>query len=372
LQPPDDNDRPVVRKWDVKFETPPEAAQLAINGDCASFFEKRFVAEFDIKIPKSAYRTLYPLKNGYSPPPETRSPRCLASQALKQAVSVVPERARPPKALVDNAIDSSVLRDSIRPADNMYDSVTFQVFAPSVERARELAQTIVSIYGEAFSVPLQQSYKVAIKSNREDLARSREKVAKLETELAGVNKQLDGLKEYEDIKAESLVTFTEKLRALNVDMAETKGRLTTSEKLVAESARNSSTNNQAAALKAQAVIQLAGEEAKRSEIEKILKNGALRLELVDKQGALQEEIYGERIACQEQNVADCLGARKDAEECPVPDSKVIIRPIKWQPPKDEPKAQSSSANGYPAASYPSAAPTAYGTAPYSAAAPNPR
>jgi hypothetical protein len=176
------------------------------------------------------------------------------------------------------------------------------------------------------------------------------------------------LKGYVDVDEKSLATFTEKRRMVDVDMVETKARIDACDKVLSQKDIPVVTPlDRVRAIQITAQIELNGQQAKRAAVEKILKDGARRLALLNLVEDKTAEVADEKkkIPDDEAAIPEFIVSRKAWEACPIAGGKVVIRPLKWEPPKEAPKAQTQSGYGYPPGYYPS-------TAPYSSTAPNPR
>jgi hypothetical protein len=342
--PRDDNAGPVISKWNLKFEISQEPLRLPANFARSQFIERRYVAEFDVDVPPS---TLF---GNQGSPAWHSNPIDPAVANLREILRFAPGPQRPSDGLVEEALGATMTAPPICAAKEGHPLTKLRVFAPTADRARIMVQAMLSIYGSGRWVPYQEAYRDSIKADREKLSQERKMTANARAEVADCDKQLESLKGYDDIRAESLVTFTEKRRMLDVDMTYTKARIDACNNILnAREAPTALRIQQAEAIKAAAEIDLAGQEAERTKIETILKNGSRRLELLEKKDkAVLQETDAEWFDEMEKSLATCISERKGWEACPILGGKVVIRPIKWEPPKeDPPKGQ-----GYPPAYQP--------------------
>jgi len=210
----------------------------------------------------------------------------------------------------------------------------FTLVAAATDRAKQLAEAVLSAYDYGFSFPYHQQMVERLKYWEPMLVEERREAKKIEDELTACRKQLEDLNPWADIAAESLTNLTTQQRLIAVEEAGVKARIAACEKLLkkpypprrAEQAENAKTA---------AEIELVGLAAKRAAIEEIIEKGRKRIDLQASVSSLSARQRNEPVllAAIERYVA----RYKESIDKKLPfaevQGKIIIRRIRWEQPR---------------------------------------
>jgi len=212
----------------------------------------------------------------------------------------------------------------------------FEVLAPTPERAEQLVEGILALYDYGLSVRMQQEYLKLRQAAEKTLPELREAIPKKQDELALAERQLEALKDFEDIDKESIVNFRAQLRLIAVERAGIEARIDACNKIVAklEVVRHAQRIEQVETVKITTEIELVGLVAKQNAIEKIVEAGERRIELIDQVAELRGQlgIAKDHLSRTEGRIGDYEKARKHYEPFEIQDNKVVIHPVKWTAP----------------------------------------
>lgn len=340
---------PVIPKRELTFEQSAEEYPLPLNVPDPKLLEQRYIAVFrSVGLPKG--RRLDVPKHPVSP-----NLRSLYAMAFRSGgtgypplfpglVRNVPKDRLPAEDILSVLTTQggsliSVRRESCPNPDDPgtpLEYYAFQVRAPTVERAKELVEALLVLYDYGLSYPVQQEYLQLGRDAEKELPKLRDASEKAQQELARTEKQLEALKDFEDLGEETLVDFRTQLRLISVDMAGTKARIDACNKILAgRKDLGPSRIEQVETVKITAEIELVGLAARKDAIEKIVELGQRRVELFNQTTKLRHDAVHARGAVSDalNKTAEYETARKQYEPFPIQDAKVVIHPIRWEQPK---------------------------------------
>ena len=207
---------------------------------------------------------------------------------------------------------------------------SFELMAPSPERAEELVRGLLSLYDYGVYYPIQRECLRLKRESEGRLPKYRATLKEAEKELAESAEQLEQLKEYEDVNKEALVHFTTQLRLISVDLAGIRARIEACNKILAKPVKPSRVE-QVETVKITAEIELVGVEARKAAIEEIVEKGRRRVELLGSAEAARKKVssYKSTISSRETRIAGYEADRRELMPFPIQDGKVTIHPIKW-------------------------------------------
>lgn len=261
--------------------------------------------------------------------------------AVVKLLDQMPASDQPPKELRD-ILDTPYLQIT-RGGQSSYGGapeqfpvfpVEVRIYAPTPERAEGLSRELVSLYKVGLVVPEQQNLLREMKQLSANLQKDRAAIAEVEKKIADTNMKVGALSDYKDVDKAALPTYIAQRRLLDVDTAGTKARIDACDKILKHGA---SVTEQVEGVKIAAEIELAGLEAKRSAVDKIVESGNRRIELAAELVQLKKS-----AANLSQRISDDDGGRtykgvvlESWEKCPVVDGEVTISPVVWRNPNDD-------------------------------------
>jgi hypothetical protein len=230
------------------------------------------------------------------------------------------------------------------------------LLAPSAERAKQLAEAVLSAYDYGLSLPYHQQMVERLTQLESALVEQRGESKKLEDTLAACQKQLDELKPWSDITKESLTNLTTQQRLIAVEEAGLKARIATCERMLKEAERGNLRGQRRAeqveTAKTTAEIELVGLSAKRAAIDELIEKGRKQIDFQARLFSLNQQ--RSRFAIQ--RIGSAVAAYKQSIEENLPfaqvQGKIVIRRIRWEEPGapvpgPAPKAGSPSPGGTP-------------------------
>jgi chromosome segregation ATPase len=203
------------------------------------------------------------------------------------------------------------------------------MFTPTVERAKELAEGILLIYDNGVFGPLLQADESFKRQHQALLDWYRQRLAEAEQANAENEKELDQLKQYEDLSREVLTNLTTQLWQIAVDKAGVEARIKACEKL---RGKPDGANAEVERLKTAAEIELTGLQAREGAVKDVVAKGRKRAQLVNTldRARLWAVSWEANILHEEAAVAYYEDQLKRYQPFPIVDNKVTIRPVKWQ------------------------------------------
>lgn len=334
---------PVMPKCDIKFVISNDPQPMPAAEDTLPVIGEKYFTRFEMVIPPDAFES----RGNYSLNDNERRVRSLfqaftmqlPADTIGRSVELLPSGVRPKGdigAFFSPRFGIGGLQSLPGKNSNFLTySVNVQLFTTSNGDPQVRVRSLCDIYTYEMSIPEQEEF---IKQAKDHVAKAAKLHRYIEIRLAASEsdkKQLASLSDFADITPASLETFRSQRRLLDVDGAGLKARVDACEKIL-KGGPASATATQVESVKVTAEIELAGLEAKRAEIDRIIQNGQERLDLRSKVDHEQEKL--ERLA----NDADI--AVRDAEtavdcarqwaKCPIPGA-VHTNPIKWEAPKSK-------------------------------------
>ena len=207
---------------------------------------------------------------------------------------------------------------------------TFEVLAPTAERAKELSHGMLALLDYGFYWPEHRALLHELKSREKELSDWRAKLAPVEAEVGKLDKELERQAEYRDIDAELLRSLVTQQRLIAVDLAGVTARLEACGELLRET-RPSSKRDRVEELKVTGEIELVGLAAKKSAIDVLVKAATAREETLKKlsNAKASQKKHELNIRGYERKVAELQTAVEMSP--PVVKGDVTIRRIEWDP-----------------------------------------
>ena len=336
----DDVTEPILPKCDVIFENSSQFEYIADVDEELS--EQKFMAEFRTRIPRLDLELTRRSRAVPDWVEENERPQLVLSMFQKNFrygqkqrkdfsafLKEIPEERRP-RSEVFNPL---VRITKASATESKYQEWSFQVFALTPDQAKEVVESLLSIYDYGLSLPMQKQFVRRKVLAAKELAQAREQFEQGKVNVDEWNSQLERMKEYEDVDSKALTTYLEQQRMIDVELSGIKARIDACNKLLGQPKANlpSSRAEQIETIKITAEIELVGLTAKRSTISTIVQNSQNRLALLKKvSGSWVQQSQLERaISVLETNITLCIAGRKAWEACPLERETVAIRPIKW-------------------------------------------
>lgn len=332
---------PVIPERELTFEVSEEAVSRKLTTPDPGLLEQRYVAVFRSEESSSrrGSRPRAPVE------PYLQEMLVLGFQGfrrpgmLQKVVANVPQERMPAKDILDvlsacitqrSAYFTHDLVGTADPYERKYYQ-SFEVLAPTPERAEELVRGLLSVYDYGVYYPIQRELLRLKRVSEGRLPESRAALKEAEKELTECEEQLDPLKEYEDLNEEALVHFTTQLRLISVELAGIDARIGACNKILAKGV-SPSHREQVEAVKITAEIELVGVAARKAAIEEIVEKGRRRVELLGSVEAARSKVSRSEsiLSSREQRIAEYEAERKDFMPFPIQDGKVTIHPIKWE------------------------------------------
>ncbi len=347
--------KPVIPERKLTFDVSEEEQPMAFRGADPGLLEQRYVATFQLVGPIRLRVTEFGSFAGeatsdYSAAVRRHRDLLLGGKpseaVLKFALDEMPKKQLPSEEVVSllrMASPRYLGRRYVRfdagekKEDDKY-LIQFTILAPTPERAKELAQGVLSFYDFGVFYPLQRAALAVKGAYEKRLVEDRASLKEAGDALATLEKQLEGLKEFEDITKEALVNFITQQRLISVDMRGVKARIDACNKILVSGTKRRlalSRIEQLETLKIAAEIELVGLAARKEALEEIVKKGRERKE------ASAKRVHADlRVTTLERGISQTLKGithyEAELKKCapyPVQDGKVVIRRIKWVPPE---------------------------------------
>jgi hypothetical protein len=252
-----------------------------------------------------------------------------SKQYFKQLASKIPKTRLPPKnnlAFFTEEADDGYVQ--FQPRGAGYSE--FRILAPSPERAAELAQTLVQLFDEGLTAPIQQFIPQQIQAAKKKIQNSKSARAKAQKEQAEYKKKLEASEE--EISRDELSSLKTQRRLLSVDLAGVKARIGAAAKILTQ--RNqlgTSRIEQVENIKITAEIELAGLVARQKTLDEIIQSARQRIEFKEKAQRAGEMVGSWKIAIRtlQSRVRNYEAMIQQYGPFQLPDGKVVIRPIQW-------------------------------------------
>jgi hypothetical protein len=356
-KPGDDVTEPVIPKRDLKFDESDEEQPVVLREPEPRLLEQRHVAMFRfVSVPRrrpdetpgdrsigwpstrndvQIWQKIYRLRALLAP----TGPNDYSSQPdLRQIVGNLPADRRPAAGVLAafGAQKVPVVTRAIEVKDGAVRYIRFEVLGTNREQAKELAAGLIQLYDDGLSYPSQKTWLELIQVAKDRMAAARTEVARLEEAIPGYRKQVEEFSEFKDISNEALASLKTQQRMLAVDLAGVKARIEACQRLLGGRPENlgATRRDQVESLKVAAEIELVGLDAKRQEIDRLIKGAEGRRALQDRVNSAGGKIGDlTRQMAQDQPKIDFWAANRAYDEpLPVLDNKVTIRRIKWESP----------------------------------------
>lgn len=219
-------------------------------------------------------------------------------------------------------------------------SFELDLTAPTAERAKELAQSMLALYDYGHSFPAYCGYAGLYDYFSSQLSDERARIKAMQDELLSAEKELPRLKPYEEVTSEALASLVSQKQLNNVERAGVLARIAASRKILDEM-KKSGRPNAPQAEKTESVmiaaeIDLASLEAKQSAIDLLVQESRRRLQLESSARRLRQDIEiaeREGVGNLEPRVAGYKKALDEKMPFAKVEGKVLIRRIKWEQPK---------------------------------------
>lgn len=346
--------KPVIPERKLTFDVSEEEQPMAFRGADPELLEQRYCANVLVVGPSRLRVTAFgtigrEAITGYSAAVNRHKfllfDRSKPSAAmLKSALDEMPKERLPSEEVVSLLrmggppyLRRSYVHSGAGPEDDKY-LIQFTILAPTSERAKELVQGVLSFYDFGVFYPLQREALAVKGAYEKGLPENRASLKNAQDELAGCDKQLAGLKQFEDITQEALVNFITQQRLISVDMQGVKARIAACNKILGggtERRLTPSRVEQLETLKITAEIELVGLAARKEALEDLVNKGRERRKVFAKRVQARN-----RVGSLERGISQILEGithyEAELKKCvpyPVQDGKVVIRRIKWVPPQ---------------------------------------
>ncbi len=333
---------PVIPKRELVFDVSEEEHSVKLFAADPRLLEQRYVALFRIHMPRPPQGYLHrPLCEAYELLFEGPLSRC-----FEQLITTTPEERLPPKDVVSALVTETsrvvrrdgkiVDREQRTPTREL--TVEFTLFAPTADRARELAEGLLALCDYGLSYPTQQGIIRLRKDAEKQLAEHQAELQKAERELARQGEQLQQLEQFDDITKEALDGLTTQRRLISVDLAGVRARLEACEKILAGRDKLSPSRvEQVETIKIAAEIELVGLMARQAYIDHIVEMGRQRMKVLQTLAALNLQVQKHKSGVRSglEEVQTFESQRERYVPLEVEDGKIMIRRIKWEPPENE-------------------------------------
>lgn len=337
---------PVIPERQLKFVVSEEGISRTLAAADPGLMEQRYIAIFrsesSPRRPRSPLSSRVDRKLQYLYQEYSSSP--LRPGLFQELTTNVAQERLPQKDILHvissyTAARSPYLTHREVPNGDRYDRKYyhhFEILAPTPERAEELVRAFLSVYDYGLFCPIQQEYLRLKRDFEQRLPKYHAAGKEAKQELAKYEKQLDELKEYEDVGEEALVNFTTQLRLISVDLAGIQARTDACNKILGGATGKRLTPSrveQIEMLKITAEIELVGLAAKKAAIEEIVDKGRRRVELLGEVKAARTKVARSEslVSGTERLITEYETARQEYMPLPIQDGKVTIHPLKWEP-----------------------------------------
>lgn len=216
--------------------------------------------------------------------------------------------------------------------------IELKLLAPTPEKAESWVRDWFTVYDWGLCYSAEKECLDIKQKLQQMLAESRDKLKNSEALLQKAKDEADKYKEFDDIKPETLVTFTTQRRMLAVDLAGIKARIKACEEMLAKEAMSTNRKDQVETTKVSAEIELRGLDAKKAEIDRIIEGAQNRQTILKNTQNLPDKISYQKsiIDLSQKAIREIEDYQLGYQPLPVQDAKVTIRKIKWvSPPKTD-------------------------------------
>ncbi len=261
----------------------------------------------------------------------------LDPRVFQGLVKRIPEVRLPPEEVVswlttDPAFHVRFRRSSVlaKAAVPRRWDLDYEVFAPTPEQAQELVAGLLAFYDWGLSYPLQQECLRGKEAHQADVESVPAKLKEFREALSALERELEGLKDYEDVTGDTLKDLTTEIRRISVEIAGVQARIRACERILAKAAGRQMEQIETLSLTAE--IDLVGLQARMKALEDLVGKGRSRVELVKKQHQVLLDLNKAELHSKQSNlaIAHYEAQRQQAMPYPVKGNKVVIRPIKWE------------------------------------------
>jgi hypothetical protein len=206
---------------------------------------------------------------------------------------------------------------------------TFYLFTQTADRPKALIKTLLDVYGYGIALPEQSRFLDKGNSASQSVPGYKRWLDEMPAAIAEDKKQLDALREFEDISQAALDKFKVERRALEIDRAAAKGRVEACEKILSNGAGTA--KEQIVAAKFAAEIELAGLDSKHAVLDRIVVNAQKRFDL-------QTKLHDDKVCLDSarQYIGPYRKAAREMAEgarawalCPIV-GKVVTSEIRWE------------------------------------------
>ena len=342
---------PSPPKCKLTYEISSEIATVPITKVDTEFLKQEYLAQFTMDIPQVPPSLLKASEPGDRPELGQIEPLyrlfcapVFPDRRYSEFLACMPEEHRPPKELADTLRSPFLYAHRVPSgggfgmpskdhAEDDYERVSYEIFAPTPERAKELVEGLLCFYAYGLSCPVQTEYVRGKTAESEKLPKLHAEIEQAKAVVAECDRGLKRLKEYADVTAETVSSLRTQQRVLEVDRAGVEARIEACIKVL-EKIKTPTRLGHVESLKITAEIELVGLEARQQAISRIIKNGKDYLALSEKkrESAKRAEYVRSIIIPQtESGIQWCGDQQKAWAQCPVKDAKVVIRPVKFVP-----------------------------------------
>lgn len=331
-------DMPTIPERELTFDVSEEAAKVFIDPQAlvsnTNLQQLRYVARVDLYVSDSpasesgggtrykAFKRLFPTapmeldKLAADLPKQHHLPEDLLAELLAQgryltSRSEWPESAKSMMEVIQNK------------------SFTFEVLAPTAERAKELSHGMLALLDYGFYRPEHQALLRELKQYEKELAEWRAKLTPMDAGVEKLEEELKRLDEYNDIDAELLRSLITQQRLIAVDLAGVTARLEACAELLGQT-QPSPKRDVVEGLKVTAEIELVGLTAKKSTVGAIVKAATARRDTLKRLSDLRtSRLHASRAVEGCEQTIEKLQTAIEISEPPVVKGDVTIRRIEW-------------------------------------------
>jgi hypothetical protein len=351
-------------KRELKFDVAEEEVPIELFAVDTKLLEQRHVVVFRIVVPGRyptpgvpesllfLYRICYfqlsePSARvfkalGDNTPPERLPAKDILAALTTEGMSHVHSRNVTERSSWPLSQDASVSFGSPQTQPTRAEStLEYQIFAPTVERAKELVEGMLSLQDNGLFSPIQQELLGAKRKFEGNLQESGANLAKTQMALKACREQVDAMKEFADIGEQTLSGLETQQRLIEVDMEGVKARIKACNDLLETSKKSSpyspSRVEQLENLKIAAEVELAGLMARRASIQQFIANvhkcNKMQVELAQLNRDIR--ISENNISIAQNRISEIEMDMKDFAQVRVENNLVRIRRVKWESPKKE-------------------------------------
>ncbi len=341
---------PVIPKRELKFEVSEEPYELALFAADPKLLERRYVAIVRLGADRAAFATDSDF------PDDLRN---LATDAIQsdgfarvvgRLAGLTGAQQRLPEDVLSALTTESentircVRKDNrgrSRRASAKGDGTEafpstdyefyFHIYAPTVDRAKELAAGLITLYDYGYCYPMQAAtLKQRRLTVKERVPKARAALKEAQQALADYQKQLDAFQDVEDVREEALDQLTAQRRLILVELAGVEARIDACNKILA-AGQNPRRTEQVETIKIAAEIELVGLAARRDTIKQIVDRVRQRLKLLEGMPPVSGKVISREraVSSSERAVVRFEQRREESMPFAIVGGKIEIRPIRW-------------------------------------------